>query len=158
MELRFINNNNIQVDHARIIYRNFSGQNSKFPNSHGFALLIDDENVAHALADAGWTVHIKPAKEPGDIPFMYVQVTVKYDPRTTIVMQTGNELRILDENTMGIIDNIEIEDISMDLHLSRKGAAYMNNLRVTQKVNRFRQEYEKYQQACRPLTDDGVSK
>jgi hypothetical protein len=61
----------IQIDDAKIIFRNFAGRGDKFnrEGDRNFAVMIPDEDMANELADRGWNVKIKPPREDGDLPF-----------------------------------------------------------------------------------------
>ena len=64
----------LQIDDARIIFRNFSGEPSKFNRAgdRNFAVVIPEQDIADALINDGWNVKIKPPREEGDTPFMYL--------------------------------------------------------------------------------------
>jgi hypothetical protein len=73
----------IQIDDARIVYRNFRGEGSKFnrEGDRNFAVIIPDQDIADELIAKGWNVKIKPPRDEDDAPFMYLPVKVKYDER-----------------------------------------------------------------------------
>ena len=67
MELKILKNGNLQVDDARIIFRNFRGEASKFNNAgdRNFSLIIPDQELADILTNAknsygiGWNIKVK---------------------------------------------------------------------------------------------------
>ena len=81
MNITFAPKGIVQVDDARIVFRNFSGVGTKFnrEGDRNFCMVIDDEQIADALAREGWNIKIKPAREEGDIPFMYLKVNIKFN-------------------------------------------------------------------------------
>ena len=80
MNVTFAPRGILQIDEARIIYRNFSGAPSKFnrEGDRNFAVVINSQDVADALIEEGWNVKIKPPRDEGDVPFMYLPVKVKF--------------------------------------------------------------------------------
>ena len=104
MKITFAPRNILQIDDARIIYRNFSGEASQFNRAgdRNFSVLIDDQQIADELINQGWNVKIKAAREEGDIPFMHLPVKVKFNDRgPSVYLVSGNNRVRLDEETIG---------------------------------------------------------
>ena len=141
----------LQIDDARIIFKNFEGRGDKFnrEGDRNFSLLIEDENTANALINEGWNVKIKPGREEGDDPFMRLPVKVKFtDYGPNVYLVTGNRRNELDEESIGCLDNIEIESVDMDIRPydwevnGRTGrTAYLQSMEVVQRIDRFAARY-----------------
>lgn len=163
MRLKFVEQRNgkniLQVDDAIIPgkFRNFEGRGDKYnrEGDRNFALLIDDEEIADALLDdkneegASWNVKIKPPKEDGDSPFMFLPVKVKFNGRGPIIwLISGNSRTRLDEEDVDILDQIDIRSVSMDIRpydgeINGKAfrAAYLQSMEVIQEIDRFSARY-----------------
>lgn len=152
MELTFAPRNILQIDDARIIYRNFKGEPSKFnrEGDRNFALIIPNEDMANDLVDRGWNVKIKPPRDEDDSPFMYLPVKIKFNDRgPAIYLKSGNNVRKLNEGTVGLIDDIDILSVDMDIrpydwviqegtpNEKRGRSAYLQSMQVTQEIDRF---------------------
>lgn len=141
----------LQIDDARIIYRNFAGRGDKYnrEGDRNFAVLIPDEKLADELAKRGWNVKIKPPREDGDTPFMFLPVKVKFNDRgPNVYLKTGDAQNRLDEESVSILDNIDIVSVDLDIRpydWSVNGkdgrTAYLQAIRVTQDVDRFADRY-----------------
>ena len=141
----------LQIDDARIIFKNFEGRGDKFnrEGDRNFSLLIEDENTANALIKEGWNVKIKPGREDDDDPFMRLPVKVKFtDYGPNVYLVTGNRRNELDEESIGCLDNIEIESVDMDIRPydwevnGRTGrTAYLQSMEVVQRIDRFAARY-----------------
>ena len=140
----------LQLDDVRIIYRNFSGEGSKF-NREGdknFSVLIDNMELANDLIEQGWNVKIREPREEGDEPFAHLPVKVKFNDRgPRIYLITGNRRNELDEESVAILDNIDIACIDMDIRPydwevnGKTGrTAYLHSMRVVQEVDRFAED------------------
>jgi hypothetical protein len=149
MKLNFGPMGIIQIDDAKIIFRNFAGRGSKFnrEGDRNFAVIIDDEDIKDALLAEGWNVRIKPAREEGDDPFMYLPVKIKFNQRgPSVYLVTGNKQNKLDEDSVACLDDVEIASVDLDIRpydwtLETTGktgrTAYLQSIRVTQVLDRF---------------------
>ena len=141
----------LQIDDARIIYRNFAGRGDKYnrEGDRNFAVLIPDEELANELAERGWNVKIKPPREEGDVPFMFLPVKVKFNDRgPNVYLQTGGRRNRLDEESVGCLDNIDIVGVELDIRpydwdVNGKSGrtAYLQAIRVIQDVDRFAERF-----------------
>lgn len=153
MKLTFAPRGVLQIDDARIIFRNFRGEGGKF-NKEGdrnFALIIPNEEMAEALQNdvnkfgAGWNVKIKPPREEGDEPFIYLPVKVKFNDRGPVVyLQSGRNRVKLDEESISMLDDIDISSVDLDIRpyddeINGKPfrAAYLQSMCVVQEIDRF---------------------
>ena len=154
MKINFASRGVVQIDEARIIYRNFAGAPSKFnrEGDRNFAVVIEDQDIAEALTEKGWNVKIKPPREEGDEPFMFLPVKVKFNdrgPRVYLQNSLGGRNRVtLDEDTVGILDNVDIINVDLDIRpydwdvQGKTGrTAYLQSICVTQEVDRFLDRY-----------------
>ena len=73
----------LQIEDARIIYRNFAGVGSKYnrEGDRNFAVIIPNQEIADELIADGWAVKIKPPRDEDDSPFMYLPVKIKFNNR-----------------------------------------------------------------------------
>lgn len=152
MHITFAPRGILQIDDARIIYRNFSGVGGKFnrEGDRNFAVVIPDQETADALIAEGWNVKIKPPREDGDSPFMYLPVKVKFNERgPACYLVTGTRMNRLDEHTVSCLDDVDISSVDMDVrpydwNVNGKDGrtAYLQSIKVTQQIDRFAAEQE----------------
>ena len=153
MAITFAPRGMLQVDDARIAFGNFSGRGDKFnrEGDRNFSLVIENEEDAQRLQEAGWNVKIKAPREEGDLPFMHMKVKVKfsdYGPRVILMTEGSTSRVVLNEETIGCLDNIDIARIDMDIRPFKGDmngvpfqSAYLETMYVTQKYNRFIDRY-----------------
>lgn len=147
MNITFAPKGILQIDDARIIYRNFSGAPSKFnrEGDRNFSVIIPDEEQSQALIKEGWNVKIKPPREEGDSPFMHLPVKVKFNDRgPNVYLVTGDRMNKLDEETVGLLDDVDILRVDLDIRPydwdvnGKTGrTAYLQSIKVIQQVDRF---------------------
>ena len=153
MNLTFAPKGILQIDDARIVFRNFSGAASRYNRAgdRNFALVIDDPDIADRLIAEGWNVKIKPPREEGDIPFMYLQVKVKFNDRgPNCYLMSGNKMVKVTEDMIGMFDEIDIAAIDLDIRPydwtmddGKSGrSAYLQSIKITQRVDRFAADME----------------
>ena len=156
MKIHFANRGVVQIDDARIIYRNFAGAPSKFnrEGDRNFAVVIEDQDIAEALTEKGWNVKIKPPREEGGLPFMVLKVKIKFNEfGPNVYLESGGNMRKLDEESISMLDKIRISSASLDIspYDSTVGGVkyrtpYLRNMKVVQFVeDRFAEEYDSYQ-------------
>ena len=151
MHVTFAPKGMLQIDDAKIIFRNFEGRGDKYnrEGDRNFSLLIEDPDTADALAENGWNVKIKPGRDEDEGPFMRLPVKVKFtDYGPNVYLVTGNRRNELDEESIGCLDNIEIESVDMDIRPydwevnGRTGrTAYLQSMEVVQRIDRFAARY-----------------
>lgn len=147
MQITFAPRNIVQIDDARIIYRNFSGAPSQFnrEGDRNFAVVIPDQEIADALIEQGWNVKIKPPREDQDTPFMFLSVKIKFNDRgPNVYLKTGHALNKLTEETVGMLDDVDIVSVDLDIRpfdweINGKTGrtAYLHSMQVTQQIDRF---------------------
>lgn len=167
MEVTFAPKSVLEINDARIIFRNFKGEESKYnrKGDRNFALIIaggtldngfEKKNVtAEEMADTlikdqnrydvGWNVKIKAPREEGDEPFIYLPVKVKFNDRgPKVYLKSGRSTITLSEETVGMLDDIDIASVDLDIRpyddvISGNPfrAAYVQSLWITQEVDRF---------------------
>lgn len=143
--------NILEIEDARIIYRNFAGAGSKFnrEGDRNFAVIIPNEDIANELIAEGWNVKIKPPREEYDEPFMFLPVKIKFNNRgPAAYVVSGSSVTRLNEDTIEMLDEIDIASVDMDLRPydwdvnGKTGrTAYLQAINVTQNVDRFGARY-----------------
>ena len=151
MKITFAPKGILQIDDARIIYRNFSGAPSKFnrEGDRNFAVVIDDEDICDALVNDGWNVKIKPPREEGDNPFMFLPIKIKFNDRgPRVYLKTGKNVNKLDEETVSILHNVDILSVDLDVRPydwevnGKEGrTAYLQSMQVEQEIDRFAERF-----------------
>lgn len=147
MELTFAPRDILQVNDARIIYRNFKGEGGKYnrEGDRNFAMVIPNQELADELISRGWNVKIKAPREEGDDPFMYLPIKVKFNDRgPRIYLTAGNHTNCLDEDMIAMLDDIDIRSVDLDIRpydwevTGKTGrTAYLQAMEVIQEIDRF---------------------
>lgn len=141
----------MQIDNARIIFKNFEGRGDKFnrEGDRNFSLLIEDPDTADAMVEKGWNVKIKEGRDEDEGPFMRLPVKVKfteYGPK--VYLNSAGNITELDEESIACLDNIDIESVDMDIRPydwdvnGKTGrTAYLQSMNVVQRIDRFAARY-----------------
>lgn len=107
--------NNIVMENARLIFKNFSGEESKFnrKGNRNFCVVLDPEVVDDLIRD-GWNVRFLRPREDGEEPTPYLQVSVmfgNFPPK--VVMIAGKNKTPLDEDSIDTLDYAEIANVDL---------------------------------------------
>lgn len=157
MEMTFAPRNVVQINDARITFRNFRGEGSMYnkPGDRNFALVIPTMEQAEELMndknryDVGWNVKIKAPREEGDSPFIYLPVKVKFNDRGPKVFLESNGRKIeLNEDTIEMLDHIDIASVDLDIRpyddeMNGRAfrSAYLQGMWVVQNLDRFEDRF-----------------
>ena len=148
MFIRFIDERNIEIDDCRIMWRNFSGLEGRFPDP------IRGRGLADALTENGWDVIVRPARDEDEDPLYLLKVKFNYlheGLKPTAYLKSGRNMKALDEDTIGILDRASIMSVNADIRRSEyidkhtgelKKTNYLKHIKVTQQIDRFAAEME----------------
>lgn len=108
-------NNNLTIENARIMFRNFSGEEGRYNRAgdRNFCVLIDNE-LAPKLIEDGWSIKYLRPRDEGDIPQAYMQVKVSFGnipPR--VVLVTSKNKKELSEDDIGLLDWAELAHVDL---------------------------------------------
>ena len=143
-------NNNITIEGARIVFRNFEGKEGKFNTAgkRNFCVLLDDE-LAKTLQDDGWNIKWLQPREEGDEPQAYIQVAVNFGTvPPKIVLVTSGGKQTLDERNINILDWAEIANVDLiirpynwEMNGKTGVKAYIKSMYVTIAEDEFEKKY-----------------
>lgn len=141
----------LTIENARIIYRNFSGKGGQY-NAEGnrnFCVVIEDPVLAERLAADGWNIKRKPGRDEGDDDWFHMQVSVRFDnipPK--IVLVTKRKKVTMDELMVDSLDYAEISNVDLIIHPSNytvRGVsgvkAYLKTMYITIVEDVFADKY-----------------
>lgn len=142
--------NNITIEGARIVFRNFEGKEGKFNTAgkRNFCVLLDDE-LAKTFKEDGWNIKWLEPREEGDEPQAYIQVAVSFGvipPKIVLITSSGKQA--LDERNINILDWAEIENADViirpynwEMNGKTGVKAYVKALYITIAEDEFERKY-----------------
>lgn len=151
---------NVTIENAKIIFRNFSGKPSKY-NAEGqrnFCVILENHDLAAQMKEDGWNVRELQPREEGEVPVPYLQVAVSFENIPPMVkLITKNNQTLLDDNTVNMLDWADILNVDMiirpynwEVNGKTGVKAYLKSLYVTIQEDELAAKYEQPDQ----LTED----
>lgn len=155
---------NVLFEGARIIFRNFKGEESPYNKAgkRNFCVVIEDELFAERLAADGWNIKVLKPREEGDKPVHYIPVEVSYKFYPPKVYQLTETTKTkLDEESIENLDFADIKKVDLTIRPhnwlvnGKTGVkAYLKNMYVTINEDVLDKKYANY--GSNGIDDDDV--
>ena len=140
--------NNITIEGARILFRDFSGEKNRYNNDRTFTVVIEPELAVKLEAD-GWPVrYLEPRNEEEErTAILRVKVSFgKVPPQIVII--SGGVKKHLDETNVNILDwayidnvDVQIRPYNYDINGKTGVKPYLKSLWVTLRDDSLESKY-----------------
>lgn len=154
----------LKIENGRIVYRNFAGAAKKFnvAGERNFHVVLEPDLAKRLQAD-GWNVKWPKPRDDGEERSPTLKVKVRFDNYPPlIVLMTSKTRTELTEDTVGLLDNAEIDQVHMRITGSYnetdtgwKGfTAYLSQMFVELSPTDLMGKYAAIPSGQRPSDDD----
>lgn len=106
------------IEDAELVFRNFSGREGQYnvKGERNFNVILKNPADVEALLADGWTLGELRARDEDEDPRPKMKVGVRFDifpPNVVLITNNGHTRTRLDEDTIGVLDTIEIEMVDL---------------------------------------------
>lgn len=108
-------NSNLTIENAEIMFKNFSGEATKYnrKGDRNFCVRLDNE-LAAVLKNDGWSIKYLKQRDPDEEPRPYMSVKVNFGAiPPQIVLVTRKNKKVLTEENVDILDWAELERVDL---------------------------------------------
>ena len=125
---------NIIIENARIIFRNFRGEESKYnrAGNRNFCVIIEDPEQAEKLSNDGWNVRALAPRDEDEEPKHYIQVAVSFE-------NIPPKVYMITRKTKTPLDDESIS--TWDVNGKSGIKAYLKTMYVTIEEDEFAEKY-----------------
>ena len=147
--------NNISIENARLVFKNFSGKEGKYnpAGRRNFCVLLDTDS-AKDLEKEGWNIKWLQPREEGDEEQAYIQVSVAYNnypPK--VVLISGGGKTVLDEDEVGTLDWADIKEANLIIRPYEWNVNDKSGIKAYLKAGYFEIEEDEFESKYRDVPD-----
>lgn len=114
--MSYKNIDNIAIEDAQIIFRNFAGAESQYnrAGNRNFNVIIDDPDMAQKLIEDGWNIKQLKPRDEEEMPKYRLEVSVAFGNfPPNIFMVTKHNKTKLDEESVAALDYAELKTVDL---------------------------------------------
>lgn len=147
--------NNISIENARLVFKNFSGKEGKYnpAGRRNFCVLLDTDS-AKDLEKEGWNIKWLQPRDEADEEQAYLQVSVAYNnypPK--IVLISGSGKTVLDEEEVSSLDWADLKEVNLIIRPYEWNVNNKSGVKAYLKAGYFEIEEDEFEAKYKDIPD-----